>query len=86
MKELEKKAIKVLNNNWKEDGGFSIPCANLYPFQWKWDSGFIAIGFAYFDMAKAEKEIETLIRCSMGKWVYSSHYFSFRKRQLFSWS
>ena len=61
MKELEKKAIEVLNINWKEDGGFSIPCANLYPFQWKWDSGFIAIGFAYYDMQKAEREIATLL-------------------------
>lgn len=59
MKQLEEKAIRVLNNNWKDS--FSIPCSNLYPFQWKWDSGFIAIGFAYFDMPKAEKEIETLL-------------------------
>lgn len=56
---LQEKAIQILNNNWK--GDFSIPCANLYPFQWKWDSGFIAIGFAHFDMQKAEKEIETLL-------------------------
>ena len=59
MIELEKKAIQVLNNNWT--GSFSIPCANLYPFQWFWDSGLIAIGFAHFDMPKAEREIETLI-------------------------
>ncbi|MCK8521266.1 glycoside hydrolase [Aquimarina sp. D1M17] len=56
---LEKKAIEVLNKNWK--GSFSIPCENLYPFQWFWDSGLIAIGFAHFDMSKAEKEIETLL-------------------------
>jgi len=59
MIDLIDKAKKVLNNNWRD--GFSIPCANLYPFQWKWDSGFIAIGFAHFDMPKAEKEIETLL-------------------------
>ncbi|MDO7170958.1 MGH1-like glycoside hydrolase domain-containing protein [Mariniflexile sp. AS56] len=59
MKDLQNKAIEVLNNNWKD--GFSVPCANLYPFQWFWDSGFIAIGFAHFDMPKAEKEIETLL-------------------------
>ncbi|MBQ4802730.1 glycoside hydrolase [Aquimarina sp. MMG015] len=59
MKLLEKKAIEVLNKNWKN--GFSIPCANLYPFQWFWDSGLIAVGFAHFDMDKAEKEIETLL-------------------------
>lgn len=59
MKDLQEKAIEILNNNWK--GNFSIPCANLYPFQWKWDSGFIAIGFAHFNMQNAEKEIETLL-------------------------
>ena len=59
MKETEKKAIEVLENNWKD--GFSIPCEGLYPFQWKWDSGFIAIGLAYFDMPKAKEEISTLL-------------------------
>ena len=59
MKDLQNKAIEVLNKNWKD--GFSVPCANLYPFQWFWDSGFIAIGFAHFDMPKAEKEITTLL-------------------------
>lgn len=59
MKELQKQAMKVLENNWKN--GFSIPCENLYPFQWNWDSGFIAIGLAHFDMEKAVKEMETLL-------------------------
>lgn len=59
MDALKRKAIEVLESNWKN--GFSIPCENLYPFQWNWDSGFIAIGFAHFDMDKAEKEIETLL-------------------------
>lgn len=59
MTELKKKAIEVLKKNWKD--GFSIPCANLYPFQWFWDSGLIAIGFAHFDMPKAETEIKTLL-------------------------
>jgi len=59
MNELKKKAKTVLENNWKD--GFSIPCKNLYPFQWFWDSGFIAIGFAHYDMAKAEQEIATLL-------------------------
>ena len=38
MSELYKKAIEVLENNWR--GRFSIPCAKLYPFQWFWDSGY----------------------------------------------
>ncbi|WP_456463009.1 MGH1-like glycoside hydrolase domain-containing protein [Lutibacter sp.] len=59
MNELEKEAIKILQNNWRD--GFSIPCEGLYPFQWKWDSGFIAIGLAYFDISKAKEEISTLL-------------------------
>jgi len=61
MKELLlEKAKEVLNNNFQE-GGFSIPSKGLYPFQWKWDSGFIAVGLAHYDMAKAKMEIETLL-------------------------
>jgi len=64
MKELQDKAKDVLNKNWRD--GFSIPCENLYPFQWFWDSGFIAIGFAHFDMPKAEEEIKTLLDAQWG--------------------
>lgn len=60
MKDLQKKAIAVLQKNWR--GGFSIPCPILYPFQWFWDSGFIAIGLAHFDMPRAKEEIETLLK------------------------
>ncbi|WP_298494267.1 trehalase family glycosidase [uncultured Algibacter sp.] len=66
MEELKNKAIEVLKGNWKDEVGFSIPCANLYPFQWFWDSGLIAIGFAHFDMPKAEAEIETLLDAQWG--------------------
>ncbi|MDJ0646183.1 MAG: trehalase family glycosidase [Flavobacteriaceae bacterium] len=59
MNDLQKKAIEILNKNWKE--GFTIPCENLYPFQWKWDSGFIAIGLAHFNIERAKAEIETLL-------------------------
>lgn len=63
-KDLSKRAIKVLKKNWQ--GSFSIPCKGLYPFQWNWDSGFIAIGFAHFDMDKAKKEISTLLDAQWG--------------------
>ncbi len=54
-------AKTVLNNNFNEDKGFTIPCEGLYPFQWNWDSGFIAIGFAHYDAVKAKREIEALL-------------------------
>ena len=41
-------------------GGFTVPTAQLYPFQWLWDSGFIALGLAHFDLPAAMREIETL--------------------------
>jgi hypothetical protein len=62
---LENEAKQILNSNYQEKG-FTIPCKGLYPFQWKWDSGFIAIGYAHFDMPKAKKEIETLLNAQWG--------------------
>ncbi len=40
--------------------GYTIPGAGIYPFQWKWDSGFIALGYRHFDIQKAMTELETL--------------------------
>lgn len=58
-------AKTVLNNNFNDDKGFTIPCEGLYPFQWHWDSGFIAIGFAHYDINKAKREITSLLS---GQW------------------
>ena len=53
------RAKDVLNSNWRE--AFTIPCEGLYPFQWKWDSGFIAIGLAHFNMERAQQEIRSML-------------------------
>jgi hypothetical protein len=58
-------AKAVLNSNFNEQQGFTIPCEGLYPFQWHWDSGFISIGFAHYDMVKAKREIKALLS---GQW------------------
>ncbi len=58
-------AKSILNSNFKKEQGFTIPCEGLYPFQWNWDSGFIAIGFAHFDIEKAKQEVITLLK---GQW------------------
>ncbi len=60
---LIEKAARVLRGNWKEK--FTIPCEGLYPFQWNWDAGFIAIGWAHVDMKKAKTEIRSLLS---GQW------------------
>jgi Trehalase. len=37
----------------------------LYPAQWNWDSAFIALGYSYFNIDYAIKELETLLA---GQW------------------
>jgi hypothetical protein len=48
----------VLEKNSK--GHFTIPCAGLYPFQWLWDSAFIAVGWSHIDHARARTEFQSL--------------------------
>lgn len=56
--QLVEEAKQVLAGNWR--GKFTVPSSNLYPFQWLWDSGFIALGWSYIDMEKARTEIKTI--------------------------
>lgn len=51
-------AKKILRDN--DRGGYTVPTAALYPYQWNWDSAFAALGFAQFDGDRAWQEIETL--------------------------
>jgi glycogen debranching enzyme len=46
-------------------GGYTVPTPRLYPFQWNWDSAFVAMGFATFDETRAWREIERLLD---GQW------------------
>lgn len=51
-------ARQILVGNDK--GGYTVPNGRVYPFQWNWDSAFVALGFATFDRARAWEEVETL--------------------------
>ncbi len=53
-----KKAKKVLNKNWT--GKYTVPSIHLYPHQWNWDSGFIAIGYSRYNTKRAIKELTHL--------------------------
>ena len=44
---------------------FTIPTSKLYPFQWNWDSGFIALGHQYFNPKHAIQELKSLFS---GQW------------------
>ena len=60
---LLRQAKAVLSHNLQD--GFTIPRAKLYPFQWNWDSGFVSLGFANYDVDAAINEINSLLS---GQW------------------
>ena len=57
--QLDAAAREILRSN--DRGGYTVPTHGLYPFQWNWDSAFVALGFATFDRDRAWREIETLV-------------------------
>ena len=63
MQNLKTAAQDVLELNWRN--GYTVPSAKLYPFQWNWDSGFIALGWMHIDPEKAIQEMESLFS---GQW------------------
>ena len=58
------RAKDILRAN--DRGGYTVPTAALYPFQWNWDSAFVAMGFATYDADRAYRELEMLVR---GQWA-----------------
>ncbi|WP_179381144.1 MGH1-like glycoside hydrolase domain-containing protein [Jannaschia marina] len=60
---LTERAIEILNRN--DRGGFTIPTEGLYPYQWNWDSAFVALGIATYDPDRAWAEITSLLA---GQW------------------
>lgn len=61
--DLGEAARAVLARN--DRGGYTVPTDRLYPFQWNWDSAFVAMGFATFDLPRAFRELE---RLAEGQW------------------
>jgi hypothetical protein len=57
-KEYSKRARAILDANWT--GNYTKPSGSLYPHQWNWDSGFIAIGYAHYNQRRAQREVLSL--------------------------
>lgn len=47
-------------------GGYTVPSARLYPFQWNWDAAVNAVGWQTFDEDRAWQEIDLLLQ---GQWA-----------------
>lgn len=60
---LYEQAKQVLKQNNR--GGYTVPSPRLYPFQWNWDSGFIALGLSYVEPELAFEEIRNMFK---GQW------------------
>jgi hypothetical protein len=56
-------ARAILRRN--DRGGYTVPTDRLYPFQWNWDSAFVAMGWAMFDESRGFTEVERLLE---GQW------------------
>lgn len=57
---LDQRAREILTGN--DRGGYTVPNGRVYPFQWNWDSAFVALGFSTFDPDRAWTEVETLFK------------------------
>lgn len=63
MQNLLSPARQILQQNWRD--GFTVPSTHLYPFQWNWDSGFVALGHYYHNPKYAIRELQSLFS---GQW------------------
>ena len=61
---LANDALAVLRGN--DTGRYIKPSQRLYPWQWNWDSAFIAIGLARVDPERAREEVRSLLE---GQWA-----------------
>lgn len=55
---LWQSASRVLAENWT--GRHTVPSRALYPHQWSWDSGFIAIGLAHVAPERGWRDLRSL--------------------------
>ena len=60
MSDLAAAAAAVLRAN--DAGAWTKPSPAQYPHQWNWDSGFISLGWAQLDWARAAIEIQSMLR------------------------
>jgi alpha,alpha-trehalase len=61
--QLTREARATLRAN--DRGGYTVPTAGLYPFQWDWDAAVTALGWITFDEPRAWEEFRWLLK---GQW------------------
>jgi glycogen debranching enzyme len=61
---LADRALAVLRRN--DAGVYTKPSQSSYPFQWNWDSAFVALGLARVDVERGRTEVRSLLS---GQWA-----------------
>jgi hypothetical protein len=56
--DVARQAAEILRRN--DMGGWTKAAPALYPHQWSWDTGFVAVGLAHLDTGRAARELLTL--------------------------
>ena len=79
-KELVEQAKGVLDFNWT--GEYTRPGPRLYPHQWSWDSGLIAIGYSHYDQDKAARELRHLLESQWKNGLLPQIVFNARMRRV----
>jgi Mannosylglycerate hydrolase MGH1-like glycoside hydrolase domain len=73
--DLEALCRRVLDGSWREGDhagvpyAFTAPSPGRYPWQWYWDSCFIAIVRSRWDPERARRELESLLAASEGGFI-----------------
>ncbi len=55
---MARQAAEILHHN--DMGEWTRAAPELYPHQWSWDTGFIAVGLAHLDISRAARELLSL--------------------------
>ncbi|HEY8471933.1 MAG TPA: hypothetical protein VIL37_04785 [Natronosporangium sp.] len=55
---LRRLAVTTLEHNWRHQ--HTVPSRTLYPHQWSWDAGFIAVGLARVAPERAWRDLRSL--------------------------
>ncbi len=79
--ELLSGAKAVLDRNRCD--GWTRPAPTLYPHQWSWDSGFIVLGYAHYDLERAFVELRSLFRAQWGNGMLPHIVFDPREKGYF---
>jgi hypothetical protein len=81
MEETINKYVKQAQSVLKENrtGSYTVPAKGLYPHQWNWDSGFIAIGYSHYDTKLAMDELEHLFNAQWANGMLPQIVFDKRR-------